>query len=221
MGSLTEEDAITKEIDESGEYDIQIQESILTIGDKLKPKGEETGHRGMSFFGSRVNSAKLPKCSIQSFSGNPIEFQSFWDSFEASVNSNETLEDITKFTYLKSFLTGHALSAIQGLSLTSENYQKAVKILSDRFGNKQLLITSHMDKLMSIKPVTFTRDLKRIREVFDLIEVHVRNLSSLKIETSQYGPVLVSIVMSKLPTEIKLIISRSMPLNEGGDVDVL
>ena len=78
-----------------------------------------------------------------------------------------------------------------------------------------------MDKLMSIKPVTFARDLKRIREVFDLIEVHVRNLSSLEIETSQYGPVLVSIVMSKLPTEIKLIISRSMPLNEGWDVDVL
>ena len=225
LESIEGENEIATEIDEASGIRAKMQEVIFKVEDKLQEM-KDTGRRefmeNRSFMNySKVNNAKLPKLSIKPFTGNPIEFQSFWDSFDASVNSNETLEEITKFTYLKSFLKGQSLSAIQGLSLTSENYKEAVKILSDRYGNKQLLITSHMDKLMNIKPVASTRDLTKIREVYDLIEVHVRNLSSLEIETSQYGPVLVSIVMSKLPNEIKLHISRSMPLNEGWDVDTL
>ena len=118
-------------------------------------------------------------------------------------------------------MKGQALSAIEGLSLTSENYHAAVKILKNRYGKKQLLITSHIDKLMNIAPVTSIREMRKIREIYDIIEIHIRNLNSLEIDTKQYGPVLVSIVMSKLPNEIKLFISRSMPLTEEWDVDVL
>ena len=71
------------------------------------------------------------------------------------------LEDITKFTYLKSFLRGPALSSIQGLTLTSENYKDAVEILRERYGNKQLLINTHMETLLNTKPVTSVRDIKK------------------------------------------------------------
>ena len=116
-----------------------------------------------------------------------------------------------KFNYLKTALRGQALSAISGLSLTAENYKQAIDILKKRYGNKQL--SSHMDKLLSISPVTSLNDIGKIRNVYDEIEVHVRNLNSLKIDTKQYGPVLVSVVMSKVPEEIKLVISRAMPEN--------
>ena len=44
----------------------------------------------------------------------------------------------------------------------------------------------------------------------DAIEINVRGLKNLDITSSNYGPILVSIVMSKLPDDIKLIVSRSM-----------
>ena len=113
---------------------------------------------------------------------------------------------------MKSFLQGPALSSINGLSLTVENYDEAVKILIKRYGNKQVLISSHIEKLLNITPVISINDVKRIRKVYDEIEVHTRNLKSLSVNTDQYGPVLVSIVMSKIPSEIKLVISRVVRL---------
>ena len=90
-----------------------------------------------------------------------------------------------------------------------------------RFGNKQLLISTHIDKLLSITPVQNVNEIKKLREVYDLIEVHARNLKMLDVNTKEYGPVLISIVMSKLPNDIRLVISRSMSLNDKWDVDVL
>ena len=74
---------------------------------------------------------------------------------------------------------------------------------------------------MNLTTVKSVREVKKIREIYDSIEIHVRNLNSLKIETSQYGPVLVSIVMPKLREDIRLLITRTMPTNEEWDVNIL
>ena len=93
--------------------------------------------------------------------------------------------------------------------------------MEKRYGNKQLLITSRTNQLLSIAPITSTSDIKKIRETYDKIETNVRNLCYLDIDTSQHGPVLISIVMSKLREDIKLQISRSMPISREWDVDEL
>ena len=52
-----------------------------------------------------------------------------------------------------------------------------------------------------------------IRHSYDKIESAVGNSKSLKVDIGQYGPVI-SIIMNKLPTEIKLQISHIMPATE-------
>ena len=163
---------------------------------------------------SKSKTAKLPKLKLQSFSGNPLEFPSFWDSFTAAVHGDPSIEKIMKFNYLRSYLQGQALSAINGLSLTAANYDEAVNILNDRFGNKQLLISSNMEKLLSIPAVYTVENIEKIRDMYNKIETCIRNLRSLNVRKQQYGPVLISIVMAKLPEEIRLVISRCMPTNE-------
>ena len=122
---------------------------------------------------------------------------------------------------MRTFLTGQALASISGLSLTSENYNQAIEILENRYGNKQRLITSHTDQLLSISPITSTNDIEKIRKIYDKIETNVRNLCSLDINTSLYGRVLISNIMSKLPEDIKLQISLSMPISREWDLDEL
>ena len=46
--------------------------------------------------GSRV---KLPKLTIQPYSGDLVDWTSFWDSFEASIHKNTSLSEIEKFSY--------------------------------------------------------------------------------------------------------------------------
>ena len=90
-----------------------------------------------NFFEGRNNSnGKLPNLSIKCFNGNPIEFQSFVDSFRVAIQENDSLKNITKFNYLRTFLQGAALASISCLSLASENYNQAIEILEKRYGNK-------------------------------------------------------------------------------------
>ncbi|GFS50888.1 DUF1758 domain-containing protein [Trichonephila clavipes] len=59
----------------------------------------------------------------------------------------------TNFSYLKSVVTSDAELAIRGLTLTSENYAKAIKILENRFGRKELIVDFHMNRLLNLTPV--------------------------------------------------------------------
>ena len=79
---------------------------------------------------------KLPKLSLPIFTGNILEWQTFWDSFESSVHHNDSLSDIQRFSYLRSLLQGDAARVIEGFPLTHTNYMQAVELLKERFGQE-------------------------------------------------------------------------------------
>ena len=108
---------------------------------------------------------KLPKLVIKKFGGNYAEYQSFWDSFDAAIHNNESLNDIEKLNYLRSYLEGPAAATITGLALTKENYKSAVDLLCKKYGNKQVIISSHMDSLSKLLRVTLASNIKRVRDV--------------------------------------------------------
>ena len=98
-----------------------------------------------------------------------------------------------------------AREAVSGLTLTSANYCEAISNLKKRFGNKQQTISRHMEILLNVEPVMSQHDLKGLRH---LIESHVCSLKSLGVSPDSYGALLSSILLSKLPHELRLIISR-------------
>ena len=61
-----------------------------------------------------------------------------------------------------------AKEAISGLSLTTENYKEAVKILKKRFGNKQRIIAKHMDILLNIEQVSSPNNVVALRRLYDV-----------------------------------------------------
>ena len=148
LEGLKEKQEICNEIERSSDIILNIQETIFQIDSKLK----ETSISEERFSGNSANSnvndflenlfegrnnsnGKLPNLSIKCFNGNPIEFQSFFDSFQAAIHENNSLKNITKFNYLRTFLRGPTLTSISGLFLTSENYNQAIEILKKRYGN--------------------------------------------------------------------------------------
>ena len=125
--------------------------------------------------------AKLLKIKIAKFSCVPKAWQSFWDSFSAAVHSNTAIHDVDKFNYLKGLLESPALSAITGLTLTDSNYEVAVDLLKQRFGNKQLVISAHMEALLQLPTALSITDIKRIRVIYDKIEANVTGLEAVGI----------------------------------------
>ena len=167
---------------------------------------------------NQLSNVKLQRINLKHYNGDPLAFQSFWDSFESAVHGNSAFDDVLKFNHLKSLLEGKALLAIQGLTLTKENYGNAVKLLKDRFGDPQIIIKSHMDAIIAIKPVQSSK-VSALRELCDIIDVHTRNLQQFDVCFRNYGPMLLSIVTSKLPNDIKLEISRQMPPHGKWEID--
>ena len=70
------------------------------------------------------NTSRLPKLSLPTFNGNPLQWQTFWDSFNAAVHSNSNLSGVEKFNYLRAQTSGEAAKAISGFPLTNTNYEQ-------------------------------------------------------------------------------------------------
>ncbi|CAB4038851.1 PREDICTED: uncharacterized protein LOC100197852, partial [Paramuricea clavata] len=151
---------------------------------------------------------KLPQLALPEFTGEPLDWQGFWDQYQVSIHSNINISDIDKFNYLKGCVKGEALAAISGLTLTSDNYQEAVQVLKDRFGNEQVLISAHMESLLKINKIKSVDNIKGLRMLYSHVENCMRNLKSLKLDTSGYGSLLIPILKDRLLDEINMIISR-------------
>ena len=141
---------------------------------------------------------KLPKISLPRFCGDPVKWTSFWDAYQSAVHGNPDLSQVDKFNYLRSLLDHTALDAVAGLTLSEANYRHAIEILQRRFGNKQLIISKHMDTLMNMETITSDRNLKDLRRLYDHTESHVRSLRSLGIEAESYGALLSPVLLAKL-----------------------
>lgn len=209
LSGIDEEETILIEIEESSHVSEDIQETISLLKRNLVLLKKETqsnqSENNLSCNSSFHNNlTKLPKIQLKKFDGNILNWTSFWDTFKAVIHTREEMSLVEKYTYLKSLLTGPAEKSIAGLELTSCNYETAIQILIDRFGNNQKLITSHLDALINYDQIHNCKDVILIRNFYDHMVNHVRALENLGKKPDQYGELFLPILMSKLPEEIRL-----------------
>ena len=204
---IIKEEDIEKFVVESGTFASRHRVVIAKIESKTVANTPTT-ERAAPVVKSRA--VKLPYLQLQKFGGNPTDWGAFWDSFSSAIHSNEELDDVQKFNYLKSYLYGNAARALDGLSSTSDNYAEAVKMLSDRFGNKQVIISSHMHKFDEIKAVRHIADLNGLRNIYDQIESNVRSLQSVGIATESYETWLTPKILGKVPEELRISLMRKL-----------
>ena len=69
------------------------------------------------------------------------------------MDNNSSIPDIQKFNYLKSVLSGEALQLVAHIPLSTSNYKVALKSLRERYNVKRLIINSHIDKILQLKPL--------------------------------------------------------------------
>ena len=63
---------------------------------------------------------------------------------------------------------------------------------------------------MNITAVSSQHGVKALRKLHDTVEVNVRGLRALGIPAESYGSIFTSVLVNKLPQEIRLIVSREM-----------
>ena len=145
-GNLEVEDVearIEKEIEDSDGVREEINGLILRLEEVLIPTGATSPQQMNVVLQSQsenatpspskqhVPKAKLPKLEVKKFNGRLQDWQEFWDSFQSSIDKNESLSAVDKFAYLRSLVQEPARSTIAGFALTSANYEAAVQALKE------------------------------------------------------------------------------------------
>ena len=108
----------------------------------------------------------LPKINLPTFNGEQTQFQTFWQSFDCAVHTNEGISTIHKLNYQLNVQEGKAHQAVAGLELKEENYDNAIKSLKERFGNKQQIISSHMQALLKLQGLPNDK-VSQLRLIFE------------------------------------------------------
>ena len=197
---------------------------MFRIDDKLRKIEVTKGRSGAQnqtpiVQGGGTSFTKLPKLQLRKFNGKPDKFHEFWDSFEASVDSNPNLSDALKLEYLKAQCEMTAHQAVAGFELSDAYCRTVVDILKGRFGQRQTILDSHIDAFLTINTLGKHADIADIRKFYDTMEAHCRGLLAIGVNPKTYNIILVNIVQKILPEEFRLILSRK--INETcGDSDL-
>ena len=155
---------------------------------------------------------RLPKLNIPVFSGEALQWQSFWDCFEAAVHDNPSLTSVQKLNYLRAQLQHDAARVVAGFPLTGVNYEHSVTLLRQRYGQPHKLISAHMNALLEMHIPTNSSSALQL--FYDSIESHTRSLSSLGKTRETYGSLLVPIILNKLPADVR----KSLARQHGSDI---
>ena len=117
----------------------------------------------------------LPPLELQKYSGEPEEFDSFITTFN-EVIGNVVSDPAAKLVRLKSQLTGSALDSIKMCRTDSgeEGYNRAVKILRERFGSPYIVCNSVIERLKYGSDVRSPSDLRTFSDELCNAEVTLK-----------------------------------------------
>ena len=78
-----------------------------------------------------------------------------------------------------------------------------------------------MSKLLKLENITDVKDVSRLRKLFDTIDIQVQSLKNLGYEPDRYGPLLISIITSKIADDLNLIISRKLDSADSWNIETV
>ena len=68
-----------------------------------------------------------------------------------------------------------------------------------------------METLLGVEPVPASdKNSRGLRRLYDEVESHIRSLKALGVEHTSYGAMLAPVLLTKLPPDVRLIVSRKV-----------
>ncbi|XP_071834278.1 uncharacterized protein [Apostichopus japonicus] len=144
-------------------------------------KGNLSNESNLSQFMQAINlSVHMPKPELEVFTGNPVEYWSFINNFEASIASKVS-DDRVKLTYLLQFCENEVKDSISCCVLMepTEGYQRARDILAKQYGQPHVVAHALIKQVLNraqLKP----NDAKELSDL-------ARSMRKCEITLSQTG----------------------------------
>jgi len=139
------------------------------------------------------NRARLAPISLPTFNGDIQEWASFFDCFCTLVHNDDSYSVAQKFHYLRTSLGGAALDMIRAIPMTEVNYNTVIERLKQLYGNKCLVIQSHIRAILD-SPRVNNAGTSELQQLHSHVCSHVAALKTLNQPINQWDAWLVTIV---------------------------
>ena len=144
---------------------------------------------------------KLPAIALPTFHGDVLKWPTFWNKFQAAVDSNGDLPDSTKLSYLRSAIKDPEAEIILNPSIDGpDTYSRLVRELQQRYERTKQIHRELVEKLVHLPSAKHnSTDLRR------LVDATVNCIDCLQT-TGHFTlqAVISSLVYSKLPYKLQI-----------------
>ena len=203
---LPSEDSVNDEVTKWAAFQQQILGVTMLAEQQISIQSEIKDSKRQLSTTSHANPVsshlRLPKFTLSEFTGNIIQWVSWWDQYKICIHENETLTDRDRFNYLRMYVKGSARRAIEYIEVSGNNYPKAIEALQRRYGRKRLIVEHLVESLLNIEKKDKV-EARSLRGLYDVMVSRYRTLEAYEPKLAEAQRILVSILQSKFPDEIR------------------
>ncbi|XP_015120965.1 uncharacterized protein LOC107043827 [Diachasma alloeum] len=144
----------------------------------------------------------LPEIEFPKFSGVSKEWRPWRDLFHSLVGNNLEIPGVERMHYLRLCLSNKPLKLISNLPVSEDSFGIAWRILVDRYENKRLLITAHLDQLLNPAPMK-THGASDLNLLTSSVSEALSALKALDQPTDHWGPIVVHVLTRRLSNKLR------------------
>ncbi|XP_055522997.1 uncharacterized protein LOC129717176 [Wyeomyia smithii] len=144
-----------------------------------------------------MSKVKLPDIKLPSFTGKTKDWVTFRDTFRSLIYNNHQLDDVDKFTNLRSSVAYDAFREISSIELTADNYEVAWRQLEKKFENKKLIVKAHLDAIFAIEPMR-KENLDALNHLINEFDRNLQMLTKIGAIPADWSTILAHMVCSRL-----------------------
>ncbi|XP_021960216.1 uncharacterized protein LOC110856083 [Folsomia candida] len=161
--------------------------------------GSPTGSANSLTSSGGERKIKLPKCNLQKFDGKMRSWLGWWAHYE-QIHNDQSLSVPDKFRSLvQSMESGtEAAEIVASFPKLPENYPKAVNMLTQKYGKKDMLVAMYMTDLAEL---LFNQDKRSISKFFMALQTQLQNLESIGVKSEEASQYLLPMIVKSLPKE--------------------
>lgn len=111
------------------------------------------------------------------------------------IHSQDDIDDVDKFAYLRRATTGPALDKIKVLTINSENYIRAWQLLNQTYSDERIIISRHINLLLDL-PKQERESSTGMSKLVDETRQHREMLKSMGVDINEQ--MLVTILERKM-----------------------
>ena len=168
----------------------------------------ESSLRSSSPTPPRDNDLRLPRITLPKFDGSYQRWMEFKDLFLELIH-NTTLSEAKKMHYLTTSLEGEPKNLIKHLPAIGTNYATAWSIISSRYENKRLLVSTLLNKLMTQSSIK-KESAAALKSLHDVTKECIHGLKAQGIPVQHWDAILSHIVLRRMDTESLTIFEQGL-----------